>query len=83
MNDKQIKLLWAVAAAIFIMLIFPPYAVRGYGSNSQAIVESAYAFILQLPEKATIDVPALLTQWVGVLLCAGCVFFALSKEDKE
>lgn len=82
MNDKQITLLWIVAAAIFTMLICPPYVMYGRGVNSQAIIDSGYAFIFQLPDSARIDVGALLTQWVGVLLSAGCVFFALSKKDK-
>lgn len=81
MNDKQITLLWIVATAIFTMLICPPYVSHSRGGNNN-IIGSGYEFILQLPDNSRIDVAALLTQWVGVLLCAGCVFFALSKKNK-
>lgn len=82
MNDKQIALLWIVATVIFTLLVFPPYEVRGYGASSQAITESGYAFIFQLPDRSTINASTLLAQWVGVLLAGGCVFFALTKRNQ-
>lgn len=80
MNSKQKKSLIAAAGGIALMLIYPPFIVRGFGSNSSAIYDTGYAFIFGLPDRATVDVFTLLVQWVGVVLLV-LIAFKLFEED--
>ncbi len=64
MNEMQRNLLIAVVAIIFAMLLYPPYRVMGMNGF---VSESGYAWLIDLPARSTIDIGALLIQWVGVL----------------
>jgi hypothetical protein len=79
MNDRQRKTLIAVGAIVLGMLLFPPYRVYGGGSHSNTVIKTGYAFIFELPARATVDVATLLVQWVGVLI-VGAIAFFLQRE---
>jgi hypothetical protein len=61
------------------MLLFPPYRVYGRGDYSNTVTMTGYAFIFDLPHRATVDVATLLVQWVGVLI-VGAIAFFLQRE---
>lgn len=75
MNDRQRKILIAVAALIGLMLLYPPYQHHeGAGMG--------YSWLFSPPEygysvHAVINASQLLVQWVAVLLIGG-IAFALS-----
>ena len=71
MNSRQRKALVSAAVVILLMLIYPPFdsEYKGLGGT--------YAFILDPPERYTIDASALLIQWLGVLLIAAIAFLTL------
>ncbi len=77
MNEKQKKLLIAVAAVIFGMMLFPPfhYTIPQYGYSW-----TAYGWILGPHNQGTINIGQLLTQWIGVLIVGGIAYFIL--EDR-
>jgi hypothetical protein len=80
MNETQRKVLIGVGATVLAMLIYPPYRIFSYGGNSNAVIESGYAFLFELPNRATVDVATLLAQWLGVLIVGAIAFFLL--KDK-
>lgn len=41
---------------------------------------SGYAFLLDLPNRATVDIGTLLVQWVGVLIVGAIAFFLLKEK---
>jgi len=61
------------------MLLYPPYRIYGYGSNSSAIIASGYDFIFLTPDRAIIDVFTLLTQWIEVGVI-GFAYFYINKD---
>ncbi len=70
MNTKQKVILVAVMVVVIAMLLFPPYH-HGYSNVG-------YSWIFKPPEDskyATVNVPMLLAQWVGVLIAGGIGFF--------
>ena len=79
MNDKQRKLLFGVGLVVLLMLICPPYRVHGLGVNSNAIIESGYALIFDLPQRALVDGLTLVVQWIGTVL-VGSIGFLLLKD---
>lgn len=81
MNEIQRKVLIAVGVAIFLMFAYAPYVVHGYGSSSSAIIDSGYAFIGDLPDRATVNIGTLIIEWVGACLLGGLAF--LYFKDKE
>ena len=78
-NGLQKKALVSVAVIVLAMLLYPPFRVQGYGTNSSIILETGYAWIFSLPERATVDVVTLLIQWIGVLIVGG-IAIALLKD---
>ncbi|BEI43328.1 MULTISPECIES: hypothetical protein [unclassified Polynucleobacter] len=70
MNEKQLKVIKIAAAIIGLMLIYPPYRIYGYGTNSNGIVDTGYEFIFSLPDRAVVDILTLLIQWIGVAIVA-------------
>lgn len=80
MSETQRKVLIGVGAIVLAMLIYPPYRIYGYGVSSNTVIESGYAFLFELPDRATVDVTTLLVQWVGVLIVGAIAFFLL--KDK-
>lgn len=74
MNNKQQKIAKACAWAMALMLLFPP-TVSG-------VVSSGFNFIFNLGGSySRMDVPQLMTQWLGVILIGGILFY-LAKEPK-
>jgi len=80
MNSKQKKSFIAAAGGIALMLTYPPYIVQGSGGNSNGIVDTGYALIFGLPDRATVDVFTLLVQWIGVVLLV-LIGYKLFEED--
>jgi hypothetical protein len=71
-------LLASIAAAVAAMLIYPPYRVLG----PQGVVQrTGYAFIFDLPHRASIDVGQLFMQWVGVLIVGAIAYVLLNKRS--
>ena len=79
MNENQRKLLIGVAAFIFGMLIYPPYRIHGRGASSNTVIESGYALLFELPNRATVDVLTLIVQWIGICL-VGAIAYTLLKQ---
>ena len=73
-NDNQRTLLIVAAVVIFCMLLFPPWVIIGGRGNA---ISSGYAFMLDLPSRATIDTVTLVVQWLGVLIVGAIIFFIL------
>jgi hypothetical protein len=80
MNENQRKVLIGIGSLVAVMLIFPPYRIYGGGRYSDSVIESGYAFLFNLPDRATMDVTTLFVQWVGVIIAGGVVFFLM--KDK-
>ncbi len=80
MNETQRKVLIIIGAIVLVMLIYPPYRTYGFGGNSNAVVNSGYAFLFELPDRATVDAGTLLVQWVGVLIVGAIAFFFLKEK---
>lgn len=80
MNESQRKVLIVVGALVFAMLIFPPYVIYYGGANSGIVFKSGYAFILDLPNRATMNIGTLLVQWVGTIIAGGIAFFFLNEK---
>jgi len=78
-NEKQKKVLITIAVVVMAMLIYPPYIEQLGGATSTATT-SGYAFIFELPFRATIHAPTLLIQWVGVLIVGGIAFLMLTDQ---
>lgn len=75
MNEKQRTILIGVGIAVVVMLAFPPYAIINIGlSGTTYVYEAGYAFLLNLPRRATIDVTTLLIQWVATAIVGGIAF---------
>lgn len=77
MNDIQKKLLVAIGAVVLIMLLYPPYRVYGYSGN---ISFTGYAWLFDLPFRATVDVVTLVVQWLGVSIVGGIAYFILKTK---
>lgn len=83
MNKNQRIVLFAAAAIILAMLIYPPWAVsRDFRAGRHSV---GYRWITTPPRYedafVRVEVELLVVQWAGVLLLAGLAFFAL-KDDK-
>ena len=87
MNRYQRLTLLIVLAIVFGMLLFPPFRLQWV--NGQ-IVNLGYGFLLYPPKigpgvvgsglQGGVDVGLLITQWLGVLIMGGVIFFLL--KDK-
>lgn len=82
MNERQKHVLIYAGAAITAMLLFPPYVVRGGNTMVTIIIESGYAFLFNLPYRATIDIGTLLMQWLATAV-VGTIAFALAKDAPQ
>jgi hypothetical protein len=80
LNETQRKVLIIIGAIVLVMLIYPPYRTYGFGGNSNAVVNSGYAFLFELPDRATVNVGTLLVQWVGLLIVGAIAFFFLKEK---
>jgi hypothetical protein len=80
MNEHQRWILFAAAAVVVAMLLFPPF--RSQGING-LVMSAGYGFLFDPPRHpwsnnyyASIDLGTLLVQWVAVFLVAGILWFA-------
>lgn len=77
MNRHQRRILFAAAAIIVAMLIYPPFREHGRGG---VIENCGYGFLLSQPQycsHATVDTSLLLVQFIAVVLVAGILCLAL------
>lgn len=77
MNTTQRKVLVAVAVAVLGMLLYPPYQAYFLGKLS----ETGYAWIFDLPDRATVNIATLILQWIGIAIVGGIAFFLASETD--
>ena len=82
MNKMQKKIMLGMAALIVAALIFPPYKIYGLGTSSLAIIDTGYAVIIALPDKATIDILTLLVEWIAICL-VGFLLIKILENDKQ
>ncbi len=80
LQNRTDQKLATVGAIVLAMLIYPPYRIYARGGNGNVIMDTGYAFLFDLPDRATVDVTTLLVQWVGVLIVGVIAFFLL--KDK-
>lgn len=76
MNDNQKVVLVVVITAIAAMLLFPPFHLRGM----YATINLGYGFLFSPPSYydgtlGAVDIGMLITQWLGVLILGGIVFY--------
>jgi hypothetical protein len=81
-NKSQKKISAIFASIIALMLIFPPYKIYGFGASSQAVLETGYSLIFELPMRASIDGVTLVVQWIGVCL-VGALIFKIFDDDES
>lgn len=62
MNENQRKTLIGAGAAVVVMLLFPPVAIRG--------VSFGYGFLFSRNGLASVNTSLLLTQWIAVGIVA-------------
>ncbi len=95
MNKKQQYVLYACAAVVVLMLLFPPFHIvvsrsfsvsdAGGGSYSGSY-SSGYAFLFSGPGddgQSVVDVSTLLVQWLGVILVGAILCFAFRDGKQE
>ncbi len=84
MNSSQRITLIVVMAAIIITLLFPPFLFE-YESGGR--IGSAYGFLFGAPKLRTafgfVNVPLLLTQWLGILICGVITWRLQRKPDRK
>jgi hypothetical protein len=74
MNKKQRIVLYVCAAAIALMMLFPPF----HGGRSY---NTGCSFLLSPPSSYShVNIEMLVIQWVAVLLVGGLLWFAM--KDK-
>ena len=73
-NEKQKRLLIAIAAVVLGMLLFPPFHIRMTGG---VVVWTGYSWIFGPYRGATVNIALLITQWIGVLIVGAIVWFLL------
>jgi hypothetical protein len=70
------RIILAVVAIFFVvMFVYPPFQVIG---NNGSVFNMGYGWIFEPPKRgnigASVNVPMLLVQWVGVLVVGGLAF---------
>jgi len=76
MNKKQSKLLIIISSIIGLIVAFPPY-VRVYKGN---VVSSGFSFILDLPNRSTVNVSMLFAEMVGALIIGAILYFVFKES---
>lgn len=80
MNERQRTVLICVGVAVVAMLLFPPYVIRNPSQSGVSYVfESGFAFLFDLPHRATVDVTTLAMLWIAAALVGG-IAFVLAKR---
>lgn len=82
-NKLQKKIIAIAALIIALMLIFPPYRIYGFGASSQAVLETGYSLIFELPMRASIDGVTLIVQWLGVCLVGGLIYKVFDGDESS
>lgn len=81
MNKNQKAVLIAMIAVIVMMLLYPPFHLH---YKNGVVLNMGYGWIFEPPKRgvieATVNVPMLLVQWMGVLLVGGLGLF-LTKDS--
>lgn len=83
MNTTQKRIMIAVIVIIVGMLVYPPFQVV---AKNGVVFNMGYGWIFDPPKRgyiaASVDVPMLLIQWVGVLVVGGLALF-LAKNSSQ
>ena len=85
MNANQIRLTCIVAAAIILMILFPPYDmnIASY-PGTENIRDFGYAFIGNLPQKSAaptrVNIPTLTAQIASFLIVGGMLWLEFRKQ---
>ena len=74
-NKKQRKLLIIISSAIGLMVTFPPYVMERNGN----IVSSGFSFIVDLPNRSTVNVSMLFAEMIGALIIGAILFFVFKE----
>ncbi len=79
MNKKQKRVLIAITVIILGMLVYPPFHWRAEGG---IVTSVGYGWIFDPPSPdssvlPTVDTGLLVTQWLGVLIAGGIIWFIL------
>ena len=82
-NKLQKKIIAIAALIITLMLVFPPYRIYGFGASSQAVLETGYSLIFELPMRASIDGVTLIVQWLGVCLVGGLIYKVFDGDESS
>jgi len=85
MNKEQRYVLYACAAVILLMLLFPPFHLPGpphYGLGYGFLLDPGYSI---RENYGTVDIGTLLVQWLGVILVGAilCLTFRDRKEEAQ
>lgn len=77
---KRTSILWVLILSIVGMMLFPPYQMHIHETD----INMGYAPIFNPPQwenyQATINVPVLMAQWLGVIIIAGILWFFTRAE---
>lgn len=87
MNEIQRKTLFATAALVAAMVLYPPYHLIAYNN---VVLTSGYGYLFALPlhrEGSTllptvVDVATLLVQMLGTLVVCGLLVLAFRQEGE-
>lgn len=77
-NEKQRRVLIAIAVVLAGMLLYPPF--HKIHSSGRINGMGHYWLFDNVPYGASVDVAVLFTQWLGVLIIGGIAFLIL--KDK-
>lgn len=73
MNEAQKKIMIAVAIGLVITFLFPPHA---FGDRA---IRMGYAFIANIPQYASVYMPILFAEWMGIAVIGG-IFYLIAKS---
>jgi len=77
MNKAQKRIGVVVGVVILLMLLYPPFD----SMSPEGLRGGGYGFITQSSAWFRVNVPLLLTQWLGMLIIGAIAFF-VAKDGK-
>jgi len=77
LNDKQRSVLIVAAIAMVLMFLYPPYQWIEDTRRGPRLMGSGWKFIWSLTSDEMIIVSVLMTEWIGAIIVAAILVFAL------
>lgn len=85
MNEDQRRLVLVIIVIVAFMLVLPPYHQV---LDNGRVLNAGYSWIIQPPpispgssiRIATVNIPMLLTQWLGVLIIGGLAYLRADNQ---